>query len=86
MSEVSDSFGRGEPAIEDAFPAHHRPRAEPYYDFYLIVDVGGLRRPTDRAVFSELDLFLGAGFVLAPAGEPGDPQRARRHVEKRPIC
>ena len=86
MSEVRDRFGLHELAIEDAFQAHQRPKVEPYDDFYFIVYKSArYDAPTNRVVFSELDLFLGAGFVIAVRhGEPGDPERARRHMEARP--
>ena len=86
MSEVRDRFGLHELAIEDAFQAHQRPKVEPYDDFYFIVYKSArYDAPTNRVVFSELDLFLGAGFVIAVRhGEPGDPERARRHLEAHP--
>jgi magnesium transporter len=66
MSEVRDRFGLHELAIEDAFQAHQRPKVEPYDDFYFIVYKSArYDAPTHRVVFSELDLFLGAGFVIA---------------------
>ena len=81
-----DRFGLHELAIEDAFQAHQRPKVEPYDDFYFIVYKSArYDAPTNRVVFSELDLFLGAGFVIAVRhGEPGDPERARRHLEAHP--
>ena len=87
MGEVSQRFGLHELAIEDAsVGAHQRPKVDPYDDFYFIVYRSArYDAPTNRVVFSELDLFLGAGFVIAVRhGEPADPERARRHLEQYP--
>jgi magnesium transporter len=86
MAEVSRHFGLHELAVEDAAVAHQRPKVEPYDDFYFIVyRAARYDEPSNRVVFSELDLFLGAGFVIAVRhGEPSDPERARRHLEQTP--
>ncbi|HMJ00471.1 MAG TPA: magnesium and cobalt transport protein CorA [Gaiellaceae bacterium] len=86
MAEVSSHFGLHELAVEDAAHAHQRPKVEPYDDFYFIVyRAARYDKPTNRVVFTELDLFLGAGFVIAVRhGEPADPERARRHLEQTP--
>lgn len=86
MAEVASHFGLHELAVEDAAVAHQRPKVEPYDDFYFIVyRAARYDEPTNRVVFSELDLFLGAGFVIAVRhGEASDPERARRHLEQNP--
>jgi magnesium transporter len=86
MAEVSRHFGLHELAVEDAAVAHQRPKVEPYDDFYFIVyRAARYDEPTNQVVFSELDLFLGAGFVIAVRhGEASDPERARRHLEQTP--
>lgn len=86
MAEVSRHFGLHELAVEDAAVAHQRPKVEAYDDFYFIVyKAARYDAPTNRVVFSELDLFLGAGFVIAVRhGEPADPEVARKHLEQYP--
>ena len=86
MAEISRHFGLHELAVEDAAVAHQRPKVEPYDDFYFIVyRAARYDEPTNEVVFSELDLFLGAGFVIAVRhGEPSDPERARKHLEQNP--
>ena len=86
MAEVSRHFGLHELAVEDAAVAHQRPKVEPYDDFYFIVyRAARYDEPTNQVVFSELDLFLGVGFVIAVRhGEASDPERARRHLERNP--
>jgi magnesium transporter len=87
MSEVGRLFGLHELAIEDAaVGAHQRPKVDPYDDFYFIVYRSArYDAPTNRVVFSELDLFLGAGYVIAVRhGEPADPERARARLEEYP--
>jgi magnesium transporter len=87
MAEVSSHFGLHELAVEDAaVGAHQRPKVDPYDDFYFIVYRSArYDAPTNRVVFSELDLFLGAGFVIAVRhGEPADPEQARSHLEQYP--
>ena len=83
---MRDRFGLHELAIEDAFQAHQRPKVEPYDDFdFIVYKSARYDAPTNRVVFSELDLFLGAGFVITVRhGELGDPERARRHLEEHP--
>src|SRR5438552_4751714 len=86
MAEVSSHFGLHELAVEDAAVAHQRPKVEPYDDFYFIVyRAARYDKPSNRVVFSELALFLGAGFAIAVRhGEAADPERARRHLERTP--
>ena len=86
MAEVSRHFGLHELAVEDAAHAHQRPKVEPYDDFYFIVyKAARYDEPTNRVLFTELDLFLGVGFVIAVRhGDRGDPERARRHLEQHP--
>src|SRR5437773_1483133 len=84
MAEVSRHFGLHELAVEDAAHAHQRPKVEPYDDFYFIVyKAARYDEPTNRVLFTELDLFLGVGCVIAVRhGERSDPERARRHLEQ----
>ena len=87
MAEVSSHFGLHELAVEDAaVGAHQRPKVDPYDNFYFIVYKSArYDAPTNRVLFSELDLFLGAGFVIAVRhGEPADPEQARSHLEQYP--
>jgi magnesium transporter len=87
MTNVGRLFGLHELAIEDAAAgAHQRPKVDPYDDFYFIVyKAARYDAPTNEVVFSELDVFLGAGFVIAVRhGEPADPERARAHLQQYP--
>ena len=87
IADVGRLFGLHELAVEDAaVGAHQRPKVDPYDDFYFIVYKSArYDAPTNRVVFSELDLFLGTGFVIAVRhGEPADPERARKHLEDSP--
>jgi magnesium transporter len=86
MEQVSRHFGLHELAIDDAAKAHQRPKVEPYDDFHFIVyKTARYDEETHRVEFGELDLFLGAGFVIAVRhGGPDDPEQARRHLEQHP--
>jgi magnesium transporter len=86
MAEVSRHFGLHELAVEDAAQAHQRPKVENYDDFYFIVyRTATYDEANRRVIFGELDLFLGTGFVIAVRhDEAGDPERARRHLERYP--
>jgi magnesium transporter len=86
MAEVSRHFGLHELAVEDAAQAHQRPKVEPYDDFYFIVYRTAQYDDRSRRVdLGELDLFLGPGYVIAVRhGPAGDPERARRHLERYP--
>jgi len=86
MAEVSRHFGLHELAVEDAARAHQRPKVEAYDDFYFIVYKTAEYDDREHEVnVGELDLFLGAGYVIAVRhGPAGDADRARRHLEQYP--
>jgi magnesium transporter len=86
MAEVAEHFALHELAVEDAAHAHQRPKVDTYDDFFFIVYRTARYDEERRTVhFGELDLFLGAGYVIAVRhGDAGDPERARRHLEQHP--
>jgi magnesium transporter len=86
MNELCRHFGLHELAVEDAAHAHQRPKVESYDGFHLIVYKTARYDARDRRIdFGELDIFLGAGFVIAVRhGAAGDPIRTRMRVEQHP--
>jgi magnesium transporter len=86
MAHVRRCFNLHELAVEDAAAAHQRPKVEPYDDFYFLVFRTAHYSAASRQVQTgEVDLFLGAGFLIAVRhGHAPDLGGARRRVEKRP--
>ncbi len=85
MVDLCREFGLHELAVEDAARAHQRPKVEAYDDFYFIVYRTAACGPDGDVEFGELDVFLGAGYVIAVRhGPAGDPAQARRRLDRRP--
>jgi magnesium transporter len=86
MAEVARLFNLHELAVEDAATAHQRPKVEAYDGFHLIVyKTARFDVSSDRIDFGEVDIFLGAGFVIVVRhGAAGSPLRTRDRVESRP--
>ena len=86
MAEACLQFNLHELAVEDAAHAHQRPKVENYDGFHLIVYKTARYDDRNRRVeFGELDIFLGAGYVIAVRhGAASNPLRARVRVEQHP--
>ncbi len=86
MAEACEHFQLHELAVEDTSIAHQRPKVESYDGFHLIVYKTARYDHRHRQVeFGELDIFLGAGFVIAVRhGAAGDAIRARIRAEQHP--
>lgn len=84
MQAVARLFGLHELAVEDASVAHQRPKVEPYDDFtFIVFKTARYDRESREATFGELNVFLGAGYVIAVRhGEAGDPLRTRNNLER----
>jgi magnesium transporter len=86
MATVSELFGLHELAVEDAASAHQRPKVEGYDGFHLVVyRTARYNERTRRVEFGEVDIFVGAGFVIAVRhGPAGDSIRTRLRVDEKP--
>jgi magnesium transporter len=86
MAELRRRFGLHELAVEDAARAHQRPKVEGYDDFYFIVFRTARYDEREAQVhFGELELFVGAGYVIAVRhGPTADLGRVRGSLEQRP--
>jgi magnesium transporter len=85
MAELRERFDLHELAVEDASRAHQRPKVEPYESFYFLVfKTARYHHGERRLVIGELDLFLGAGFVIAVRhGEAAELGPVRERLEHR---
>jgi magnesium transporter len=86
MNDLCRHFGLHELAVEDAGRAHQRPKVEAYDDFYFLVfRTAQFEEASGTVTFGELDLFIGAGYVIAVRhGAAGNPIRTRMRVEQYP--
>jgi magnesium transporter len=85
MAEVRRGFDLHELAVEDASRAHQRPKVETYDTFWFLVFKTVRYDAATRGVqIGELDLFVGAGYVIAVRhGHAADLARVRRRLEDR---
>jgi magnesium transporter len=65
LTTMQDEFGLHELAIEDARHGHQRPKVEEYGDTLFAVLQTVELTPTDAIRIGELDIFVGANFVLS---------------------
>jgi magnesium transporter len=85
MAELREEFNLHELAVEDASRAHQRPKVEAYEGFYFLVFKTARYHAGERRLeIGELDLFLGAGFVIAVRhGEAAELGPVRERLEQR---
>jgi magnesium transporter len=85
MTELRERFDLHELAVEDAGRAHQRPKVERYEGFYFLVfKTARYHHGERRLEIGELDLFLGAGFVIAVRhGEAAELGPVRERLEQR---
>jgi magnesium transporter len=85
MAQLRDGFNLHELAVEDAGRAHQRPKVERYESFYFLVFKTARYHAGERRIeIGELDLFLGAGFVIAVRhGEAAELGPVRERLEQR---
>jgi magnesium transporter len=85
MTELCERFDLHELAVEDAGRAHQRPKVERYEGFYFLVfKTARYHHGERRLEIGELDLFLGAGFVIAVRhGEAAELGPVRERLEQR---
>ena len=65
LTTMQAEFGLHELAIEDARHGHQRPKVEEYGDTLFAVVHTVEMTPTDEIVTGEVDIFVGANFVLS---------------------
>jgi magnesium transporter len=85
MADLRERFNLHELAVEDASRAHQRPKVEAYEGFYFLVFKTARYHLGERRLeIGELDLFLGAGFVIAVRhGEAAELGPVRERLEQR---
>jgi magnesium transporter len=85
MGELRERFNLHELAVEDAGRAHQRPKVERYEGFYFLVfKTARYHHGERRLEMGELDLFLGAGYVIAVRhGEAAELGPVRERLENR---
>jgi magnesium transporter len=86
MTAIAKLFGLHELAVEDAEHAHQRPKIEDYEDSYFIVlKTAHYHDETETVHFGEIDVFVGAGYVVSVRhGRGAELRSARRRLEQRP--
>jgi magnesium transporter len=85
MAELCRRFDLHELAVEDAARAHQRPKVEAYDDFYFLVfRTARYDEREAQLEFGELELFVGAGYVIAVRHGPvADLHDVRERLEQR---
>jgi magnesium transporter len=85
MQAVAELFGLHELAVEDAKHAHQRPKIEDYEDsWFIVLKTAHYHDETETVHFGEIDLFVGADYVVSVRHGPGtDLRGARRRLEER---
>ncbi|MEV0791608.1 magnesium and cobalt transport protein CorA [Kribbella sp. NPDC050459] len=87
LTEVRDSFGLHELAVEDAQTFHLRPKVEPYEGDIRLVILRTARYDDEREEvdFGEVSVFVGPSFVITVRqGVASDLHGARIRLEQRP--
>jgi magnesium transporter len=76
-------FGLHELAVEDAVAAHQRPKLEVYDDdLFVVLKTARYDDHTERVEFAELQLFVGASYVVTVRhGEASALAEVRRTIE-----
>jgi len=85
MDQAAELFGLHELAVEDASRAHQRPKMEDYGDsFFIVLKTARYHDETEDVHFGEIDIFLGAGYVVVVRhGEGTELRSARKRLEER---
>ncbi len=87
LTQVSESFGLHELAVEDAQTFHLRPKVEPYEGDIRLVILRTARYDDEREEvdFGEVSVFVGPAFVITVRqGVASDLHGARIRLEQRP--
>lgn len=86
LNEVGSAFGLHELAVEDAGGSHQRPKIEDYDgSFFVVVKTAHYHDEREEVEFGEVNLFLGADYVIAVRhGVGSELVTARRQFEARP--
>jgi magnesium transporter len=84
FESVRHEFALHELAVEDAINAHQRPKLEVYGDSLFIVLKAAFLEPGGTVGFSEVQLFVGAGFLITVRHGVGDLHDVRLGLEGRP--
>ena len=86
MDQAAQLFGLHELAVEDASRAHQRPKMEDYEGSYFIVlKTARYHDENEEVHFGEIDVFLGASYVVVVRhGEGTELRSARKRLEERP--
>ena len=85
MEQAAELFDLHELAVEDASRAHQRPKMEDYEGSYFIVlKTAQYHDETEEVHFGEIDIFLGARYVVVVRhGEGTELRSARKRLEER---
>src|SRR6266850_4801561 len=71
FEELAEEFGFHHLSIEDCQNAHQRPKVEEYTGYYFIVLYEAqLAGPSDRLELRELNIFLGANYLVTVHSRP----------------
>ncbi len=81
---VRREFALHELAVEDAIKAHQRPKLEVYGDSLFMILKAAHVEPLGTVGFSEIQLFIGAGFLITVRHGQGDLHDVRLGAESRP--
>jgi magnesium transporter len=66
IAEMQHEFGLHELAVEDAQRGHQRPKIEEYGDsLFVVVKTVEMDKDNDELVLGEIDIFVGANYVLS---------------------
>ena len=84
FAAVRREFTLHELAVEDAINAHQRPKLEVYGDSLFVVLKSAHLEPGGTVGFSEIQLFIGAGFLITVRHGEGDLHDVRVGMERRP--
>jgi magnesium transporter len=86
LATVAREFELHELAVEDAVKAHQRPKLERYGDtLFLVLRPARYVDETETVVFGEVEIFVGARFVITVRhGDAPGLGAVRRRLEARP--
>src|SRR5688572_4777324 len=85
MRQVAELFDLHELAVEDAEHAHQGPKLEDYEDsYFFVLKPAHYHDETETVHFGEIDLFVGADYVVSVRHGPATGLRgARQRLEAR---
>ena len=82
---VRREFELHELAVEDAIKAHQRPKLEVYEDsIFVVLKTARYDEEAEAVETSEIQLFLGEGFVITVRHDDTDLHPVREQLESRP--